>query len=125
MVVHGTTGWDLAAQVSALAQLLMDPYFRTYVGFQKLIEKEFIKAGHPFASRMGHYLDPAKPAYFKSPVFLMFLDSVWQCNRQYPWEFEFNETFLLLLAEHSGGSKFGETVAHACSGPRQLLKRWL
>ena len=38
----------------------------------------------------------------------MFLDAVWQCTRQYPWEFEFNEAYLLLLMKHS----FGTRVLH-------------
>ncbi len=32
VVVHATTGFDQTAQVIALAQLMMDPYFRTYTG---------------------------------------------------------------------------------------------
>lgn len=106
VVVHGTAGCDLAAQVSSLAQLLLDPYFRTYEGFQKLIEKEWLHAGHPFTTRCNHFNSPGKKA-FKSPVFAMWLDAVWQCTKQFPWEFEFNERFLLLLARHTTSSEFG------------------
>jgi hypothetical protein len=35
----------LTAQASALSQLLIDPHFRTYTGFQKLIEKEWLQNG--------------------------------------------------------------------------------
>lgn len=106
VVIHGTVGCDLAAQASSLAQLLIDPYFRTYEGFQKLIEKEWIKNGHPFSSRCGHYGTKGRAAAPQAPVFAMWLDAVWQCTRQYPWEFEFNEAFLLVLAKHSFGSQY-------------------
>lgn len=91
----------------------MDSYFRTYEGFQMLIEKEWLSFGYPFESRAsssGAGAAPptsAKSGKFQSPVFIMFLDCVWQCLQQYPCAFEFNEAFLLALAEHSQASRFG------------------
>ena len=46
-------GFDRVAQVAALAQLIIDPFYRTLHGFSLLIEKEFISFGHPFARRLG------------------------------------------------------------------------
>ena len=34
VLVHCSAGWDRTPQLSALASLLMDPFYRTYEGFQ-------------------------------------------------------------------------------------------
>jgi myotubularin-related protein 9 len=53
-----------------------------------------------------------------SPVFIMFLDCVWQCLQQYPCAFEFNEAFLLAMAEHSQASRYG-TFLFDCQKDRE------
>ena len=35
-----------------------------------------------------------------SPVFLQFLEGVWQLQEQFPFAFQFNERFLLALHDH-------------------------
>lgn len=34
ILVHCTDGWDRTAQLTALAMLMLDPYFRTIRGFE-------------------------------------------------------------------------------------------
>ena len=34
MLVHCSDGWDRTAQLTSLAMILLDPYFRTLSGFQ-------------------------------------------------------------------------------------------
>ena len=33
IVVHCSDGWDRTSQISALVQLMLDPYYRTFAGF--------------------------------------------------------------------------------------------
>jgi len=54
VLVHCSDGWDRTAQVTALAQLCLDPYYRTIRGFMVLIEKEWVSFGHKFLDRCGH-----------------------------------------------------------------------
>jgi hypothetical protein len=70
VLVHCSHGWDRTSQLSALAQLCLDPYYRTYRGFQVLIEKDFIAFGHPFQTRLAN--GEAPDTEF-SPIFLQVL----------------------------------------------------
>lgn len=49
VVVHCSDGWDRTAQLTSLAMLMLDSYYRTIRGFEALIEKEWLSFGHRFA----------------------------------------------------------------------------
>jgi len=104
--VHCSDGWDRTPQVTSLAQLLMDPFYRTIKGFAILVEKEWVSFGHKFAERIGH-ADPNTSDQQRAPIFLQWVDSVWQLTRQYPTAFEFNEHFLLTMLDHVSSCRFG------------------
>lgn len=77
--------------------------------FQAIIEREWILAGHPFHTRCSHaaFAQGTLTGPFEAPVFLCFLDCVWQLMRQYPTSFEFSQEFLIFVAEHTYASEFG------------------
>jgi hypothetical protein len=74
-IVHCSDGWDRTSQLSALAQLMLDDHTRTIEGFCKLVEKEWVSAGHQFEHRCGAF-----EKYFEvgdsSPIFTQWLDTV-------------------------------------------------
>ncbi|XP_042296474.1 myotubularin-related protein 9-like isoform X2 [Sceloporus undulatus] len=107
VLVHGAEGTDTTLLVTALAQVILDPDCRTMVGFQELLEREWIQAGHPFCLRCAHSAYSHARLKQESPTFLLFLDCVWQLERQFPLSLEFNEHFLLTLFEHSYASPYG------------------
>ena len=45
-------GWDLTCQVASLAQLCLDPFYRTIEGFRTLVEKEWVLAGHRYCHQI-------------------------------------------------------------------------
>ncbi|RHY72450.1 hypothetical protein DYB34_012591 [Aphanomyces astaci] len=67
VLIHCSHGWDRTSQLVALAQLCLDPYFRTIQGFQVLVEKDFLAFGHPFQMRLAN---GAKHTGDYSPIFL-------------------------------------------------------
>ncbi|XP_046848930.1 myotubularin-like [Xenia sp. Carnegie-2017] len=95
-------GCDRTSQLSSLSQLLLDPYYRTIDGFQILIQKEWISFGHQFCERCI-----SKSNEGHGPIFLQWLDCVWQLLIQFPISFEFNELFLQTIAEHAYSCRFG------------------
>jgi hypothetical protein len=55
VVIHCSDGWDRTSQLCSLAELMLDPYYRTRRGFAILVEHEWLSFGHKFAERHGHY----------------------------------------------------------------------
>lgn len=45
---------DLNCVVSSLVQLMLDPHYRSLAGFQSLVQKEWVMAGHRFLDRCNH-----------------------------------------------------------------------
>uniref|UniRef100_A0A4X2KYU5 Phosphatidylinositol-3,5-bisphosphate 3-phosphatase MTMR2 n=1 Tax=Vombatus ursinus TaxID=29139 RepID=A0A4X2KYU5_VOMUR len=118
VVVHCSDGWDRTAQLTSLAMLMLDGYYRTIRGFEILVEKEWLSFGHRFQLRIGHG-DKNHADADRSPVFLQFIDCVWQMTRQFPTAFEFNEYFLITILDHLYSCLFGTFL---CSSEQQRGK---
>ncbi|ERE65321.1 myotubularin-related protein 2 [Cricetulus griseus] len=118
VVIHCSDGWDRTSQLTSLAMLMLDSYYRSIKGFESLIEKEWISFGHRFALRVGHGDDNHADAD-RSPIFLQFIDCVWQMTRQFPSAFEFNELFLITILDHLYSCLFGTFL---CNCEQQRIK---
>lgn len=51
VLVHCSDGWDRTAEICSLAEIMIDPYYRTLEGFEVIIEKEWVSFGHKFHHR--------------------------------------------------------------------------
>lgn len=132
VLVHCSDGWDRTAQLTSVAQICLDPYYRTLRGFQVLVEKEWCSFGYKFMDRCGHLSNDknfvalsatnsaantfanvqnkfisSKHIRETSPIFHQFLDCVFQTMHQNPKRFEFNEYFLMQLHYHVYSCQFG------------------
>ncbi|KAF0979252.1 hypothetical protein FDP41_001595 [Naegleria fowleri] len=107
ILTHCSDGWDRTSQVVCLFQIMVDPYCRTIEGFAVLIEKEWCSFGHQFQKRVGH---GSRQTFFtdeRGPIFVQFIDCVYQMMRQHPTAFEFNELFLIFLLDNLYSCRFG------------------
>ncbi|PBJ78015.1 zinc-binding phosphatase [Trypanosoma cruzi cruzi] len=136
-LVHCTDGWDRTPQCTATAMLLLDPFYRTIVGFSVLVEKEFCSFGHKFAERCGHQVQgetsytsdagvsgsdtEAQQSNTKlqpSPIFLQWMDVVFQLVRQFPRHFEFTTRLLEYLSEEVYACLHGTFL---CNGEKERM----
>eukprot|EP00475_Leptophrys_vorax_P017154 TRINITY_DN2370_c0_g3_i1.p1 TRINITY_DN2370_c0_g3~~TRINITY_DN2370_c0_g3_i1.p1 ORF type:complete len:884 (+),score=161.55 TRINITY_DN2370_c0_g3_i1:35-2653(+) len=103
VLCHCSDGWDRTAQLCCLVQMLLDPKYRTFDGLRAVIAKDFLSFGHKFEERLGEYTQPDQ----RAPVFLQFLDCVYQLTRQFPYAFEFTSDYLVAMADHIKSGWFG------------------
>lgn len=120
VLVHCSDGWDRTPQIVALAQILLDPYYRTMEvcaflckvskvkqsillfisfhsalqGFQVLVEREWLDFGHKFADRCGQTIGCDDPNE-RCPVFLQWLDCVHQLILQFRCSFQMSSAYLV------------------------------
>ena len=110
VLIHCSDGWDRTAQLSCISQLLLDKYYRTLEGFIILIEKDWLSFGHQFRFRNGFYssLDPDAGSENQfSPIFIQWLDCVYQIMSQNYSKFEFNLNLLTFIASEVYTGKYG------------------
>lgn len=103
VIVNCSDGWDRTPQTTSLIKILLNKRFRTFTGFRQLINYEFIGFGHKFQDRQNY--EDGKEG---SPIFIQFLDSVYQILVQNPQEFEFNSLYLKDLAMAHIENRFQE-----------------
>lgn len=107
VLVHCSDGWDRTSQLTSLAQIMLDSYYRTLKGFCILIQKEWLSFGHKFEHRSGMGIrDDASVEI--SPIFEQWMDCVYQILIQFPNWFEFNEDFLISIVDALHDGMYGD-----------------
>lgn len=104
VLVHCSDGWDRTTQIVSLCMLISDPFYRTFEGFEQLIQRQWVEFGHKFGDRGGVLNSDENE---KSPVFLQFLDCVYQLWEKNSDRFEFNRRYLMKLLQHTFSGLFG------------------
>ena len=102
---------DMISALSSLTALMVDSKARTIEGFIELVEREWIDFGFPYAKSYG---DDIADITVNTVMLVVFLDCVWQLWSCFPESFEFNEAFLLFIAESIHSGRFGTFYTNIC-----------
>eukprot|EP01105_Mastigella_eilhardi_P008792 TRINITY_DN2113_c0_g1_i5.p1 TRINITY_DN2113_c0_g1~~TRINITY_DN2113_c0_g1_i5.p1 ORF type:complete len:2389 (+),score=489.03 TRINITY_DN2113_c0_g1_i5:142-7308(+) len=108
---------DTDNYVLSLAQLLIDPHYRTLQGFAKLIEKDWVAFSFAFAD--------TKSACNTLHVFMQFMFAVWALTVEFPRAFEFNDEFLIYVLDNLHAQRFGTFLFNTESERSQAQARRL
>ncbi|OMJ74979.1 hypothetical protein SteCoe_25972 [Stentor coeruleus] len=118
-LIHCSDGWDRTSQLCSLVQICMDSHYRSLRGFAQVIEKDWVSFGHQFEVRLAH-ANPNLQDDKRSPIFIQFLDCVYQMTLQFPTHFEFNSLLLHDLALFAYSGRFGTFMGN-CARDRVNL----
>lgn len=122
VVLKEESGCDMTCLVSCLVQLQLDPEYRTIIGFQSLVQREWIIMGHPFQKRLRLIWNQDPIAEMEqAPLFLLFLDCVWQLLQQFPSSFSFTETYLTSLWDTLHIGLFDTFLFNSCWQRKKFL----
>lgn len=144
LLIYCPQGADGSSLLSALTQVIIDPYYRTFEGFKVLIHKEWIYYKHNFARKLlivkadkKHDANGSASAANTGtltyggpnqlqqstieaknevePFFVLFLDAVAQLVRQNPISFEFTSSYLAHVGAQLFTGKYFEFVQQTVS----------
>jgi myotubularin-related protein 9 len=121
VLVHGWDGWDNTLLVCSLVQLILNPESRSLRGFIRLIEREWLQAGHQFSRRCFKSAFGSSSIKLEGPVFLLFLDCVRHFLEQFSLSFEFNQHLLVTLFDNAYTSEYGTFLGN-CQKERHQLQ---
>ena len=108
VLVHCSDGWDRTPLLCAMAQVILDPYFRTIEGFSVLVQKSFCSFGHRVHYRTGHgERTGTDKDTERAPILFQFLECIFQLMDQFPTAFEYTDQMLIEIADNLWSCRFG------------------
>lgn len=98
---HHSRLWRIGRERMVLGRKNWKLDCRIYVGFVLRFSLFRVSFGHRNTDRAGHLssLNESANNEEESPIFLQFLDCVYQLLVQFPTQFEFNEEFLIAIID--------------------------
>lgn len=69
------------SEIHVLMKYVLYLYCYCACRFEALVEREWLQAGHPFNDRCAKSAFAVSKNRQEAPVFLLFLDCVWQVNK--------------------------------------------
>ncbi|MDP2437791.1 MAG: hypothetical protein Q8P67_18780 [archaeon] len=116
------SGSDSRRVLLSLAQLILDPAFRTSLGFCRLVYKQWVLGGYLFRPDLrllprtvrGH---PIGICDNSSSFFLLFLDAVHQLTLILVDQFEFSSSFLIEIFDCVHSAKFSTFLDGSDTSP--------
>jgi len=100
LVQSGGSGFETDAVIASLAQIILDPYYRTFDGFCVLLDKEWILQGYKFNS----------PSHEPFAVLYLFLNCVWELMQLHPLSFGFTEDLLIFFLDNVHSKQFSTFI---------------
>lgn len=88
------------------------------MGFATLICKDWLSFGHRFATRCGLGVRDHKDY---CPIFVQFIDCVYQIARKFPTAFDFNNAFLVALVDAVYSV---DSATFCCDSEKETLLRF-
>ncbi|CAA88884.2 Phosphatidylinositol-3,5-bisphosphate 3-phosphatase MTMR3 [Caenorhabditis elegans] len=123
VLVHCSDGWDRTTQVTTLAKIMLDEYYRTVKGFEELIRRDWIAFGHKLYDRQLVAFGNWGTSDERSPVFLQFLEAVRHLQREQPTLFQFTHAYLIKLAKHAYSGLFGSFLFNSHKERREAMEK--
>eukprot|EP01127_Copromyxa_protea_P009630 TRINITY_DN2285_c0_g1_i4.p1 TRINITY_DN2285_c0_g1~~TRINITY_DN2285_c0_g1_i4.p1 ORF type:complete len:713 (-),score=97.20 TRINITY_DN2285_c0_g1_i4:142-2280(-) len=114
VLVRGHSKNRIQTGVATLAQILLDPFYRTIMGFCILIEKDWVSFAYQFYAAAGITKEQ------HPPVWSLFLNALSVIIYQYPSYFEYNAAFLLWLEQEVVSTRFGTFCYESTQGNNRM-----
>lgn len=109
VVIQGSSAHKAVGHIllASVAQIMVDPYYRTIEGFAMLVEKDWLSFRYPF---FGVFMIPWKFSFLDTSgrakdtghrLWEMFINLLYVLLLQHPEEFQYNAYFLEWIYEES------------------------
>ncbi|XP_067871762.1 myotubularin-related protein 10 isoform X2 [Heterodontus francisci] len=120
VIIQEEEGRDLSCVIASVVQVMLDPHFRTMLGFQSLIQKEWVVAGYRFLDRCNHLGESDKHEDFATNGNLQCEEKGLELPSVWNWSLQFTSKDLTLF---NNPLYIGKSVTCVQNGAIKSFKR--